>query len=169
MKGLKQLAGVSLAAMASLSAYGWGSSNLAVGTVDVQKIFASPDGAQKIQTALEQKFSSQRDDLQQVLNKLQEQQKAYQDNKDKWSKTTLASKEKAFNEEKEKFQKDQAQYQQQYAAAQSREMDKFLNAVKNAAKQVAKKDKLSVVLVKNSVLYAEDTKDVTSEVWDKIN
>lgn len=164
MKGLKQSCFIAAALVVTGSAC---ASSWKVGTVDIQKVFASPDGAPKIQAKLEKKFSSQREELQKLLEKLQAEQKSYQKNKTTWSKDTLAKKEKKFKEEQQLFQKQQVQYQQAFSAAQGREMDKLLKSIKSAAKKVAKKDKLRMVLVKNSVLYAQDTTDVTDEILDK--
>ncbi len=170
MKGLTKLVTMSLVATLSFSAYAWGGGNsTSVGVVDVQKVFSSPDGGPKIQATLDEKFSERRDHLQDLLDKLQAQQKAYQKNKDKLSKAVLSKKEAKFKKDQTQFQKDQTQYQREFAAAQSKAMNKFLNKVKGAAKKVAKKDHLSLVLVKNSVLYAQSTKDVTDEVLDKIS
>lgn len=167
MKGLVKLAAISL--VMSSACYGWGSSNGAVGVVDLQQVFASPDAAPRIQASLQEKFSDQRDQLQNLLNKLQAQQKDYQKNKDKLSKSALAKKEAKFKEDQQAFQKEQSKYQQEFSVAQNKAMTKLLNKIKSAAKRVAKKDHLNMVLVKNTVLYAEDTKDVTDEVVDRIN
>lgn len=167
MKGLKQLAIVSLAA--SMSCYAWGSSNGGVGVVDLKEVFASPDAAPKIQASLEKRFSSERDQLQKLLDDLQSQQKSYQKDKKTLSKTALAKREEKFKEAQEKFQKEQGKYQQEFAAAQNKAMTRLLSQIKDAARKVAKKDHLKMVLVKNTVLYAEDTKDVTDAVVDKIN
>ncbi len=167
MKGLKQLAAVSL--VASMSCYAWGGSGASVGVVDLQEVFASPDAAPKIQNSLEKRFSSQRDQLQKLLNDLQDQQKSYQKSKSTLSKAALAKREEKFKKAQTKFQQEQNQYQQAFSAAQSKAMTRLLARIKDAARKVAKKDHLKMVLVKNTVLYAEDTKDVTDEVVDTIN
>lgn len=165
MKKLRVLCGAVAATLFSLSAY----AGFSIGTLDMQQVFASPNGVEKIQKQLEDEFSGQRTEVMGLMRKLQGDQKDLEKNRSVMSKDKLAKKEAALKDEEDKFQQAQAGYQQAIMAAQKKAMEKFLATIKDAAHNVAKKQHLDAVLVKNTVMYAKNTSDVTDAVLAQIN
>lgn len=135
-----------------------------VGVVDMQKVFSSPNGVSQIQSKLEKEFSSQRSDMMKMMKQIQADQKSLGKNKSVMNAADLAKKQAALKAEQAKFQVVQGKYQQQVMKAQAAAMKTFVTDIKQAANQVAKKDSLDAVFVNNSILYAKDSQDVTSEI-----
>lgn len=165
MKKLNVFCGAVAAALFSVSAY----ADFKIGTLDMQKVFASPNGVEKIQKQLEDEFSGQRTEVIGMMRKLQSDQKDLEKNRSVMSKSKLDKKEADLKDEEEKFQSAQTSYQQAIMAAQKKAMENFLTMVKNASETVAGKEHLDAVLVNNTVMYAKSSQDVTDKVLARIS
>lgn len=163
MKRALVIASTALAALMGANAYAY-----TIGVVDIQKILSSDHGINKIQSALGSKFSSDRDRLSAMAKKLQDDGASFEKNRAVMSKADVAKKEEELKKEANKVQLEQAQFQQKYMQAQQSAMKDFVENIKSAASTVAKNDKLDAVFIDNSVLYAKDSKDITSAVLDKM-
>ncbi len=165
MKKLSVVCGAIAATLFSVSTY----ASFSIGTLDMQAVFASPNGVDKIQKQLEEEFSGQRTEVMGLMRKLQGDQKDLEKNRSVMNKSKLAKKEADLKDEQDKFQAAQAKYQESIMAAQKKAMEKFLSTIKSASQMVAHKQGLDAVLVKNTVMYAKNTKDVTAAVLAQIN
>ena len=155
--------GMSLAMVVGANAYAY-----TVGVVDVQKILGSDKGISKMQATLGAKFASDRSKLEGMAKQLQADSVNYQKNKAVMSKADADKKEAALKEEATKVQAAQMQYQQKIMQAQQDAMRQFVDTIKGAASSVAQKQNLDAVFIDNSVLFAKDSKDITSDVLSKM-
>lgn len=165
MKKLTVLCGVLLASFwGACVADVPGAMTMKIGTIDMQEIFASPNGVEKIQKDLEKQFSGERAEVMQLMKQLQADQKALEKNSAVMSKGDLTKKESEIKSEQEKFETAQTKYQQSIMAAQSNAMKEFVETIKKSTRIVAVKNKLDAVFVKNTLMYAKDSQDVTPDV-----
>lgn len=139
-----------------------------VGIVDVQKILSSDKGIAKMQSALSSKFAADRTKLEGMAKQLQSDSMDYQKNRATMSKADADKKEAALKEAAGKVQAAQMQYQQKIMQAQQETMKQFVDHVRAAASDVAKKQNLDAVFIDNSVLFAKDSKDITSDVISRL-
>jgi len=161
MKKALLAAGAAIIAVASMNTYAY-----KVGVVDMQKVFSSPHGVQQIQSQLEKKFSKQRAAMMKEMKSFQDASKKLDKNKSVMNKKDLADAQMKLKQQQQKLQVEQAKYQQAIMTAQAKAMKGFVAQIKTAAAGVAKKDGLDAVFVNNSLLYAKDSKDVTSDIVD---
>jgi len=139
-----------------------------VGVVDIQKILSSEKGISKMQAALGNKFASDRSKLESMAKQLQSDSQNYQKNRAVMNKDDAAKKEAALKDEANKVQAAQMQYQQKIMQAQQDAMHQFVDRIRAAAANVAKSQNLDAVFIDNSVLFAKDSKDITSDVLSKM-
>ncbi len=166
MKKLTIFGGAVAAVLLSASSY---AGSFIIGKLDMQQVFASPNGVEKIQKQLEDEFAGQRNEVMGLMRKLQGDQKALEKNRSVMSKDDLSKKESSLQEEQQKFQQAQSNYQESIMAAQKKAMQAFLDKVKSASERVASKKGLDAVLVNNTVMYAKRSQDVTDAVLAEIN
>lgn len=164
MKKVLMLAGASVASFICSSALA-----MNMGVVDMQEIFSSSHGISQIQAKLQSQFSGKRNKMVKMMKSLQSEQKSLDKNRAVWSKSKIDQAESKLKSDQTKFQMAQATYQKEVMSAQQEAMKNFIDKIKTAAQKTAKDDKLDMVFVSNSVLYAKDAKDVTSSVMGNLD
>ena len=121
-----------------------------------------------MQAVLGNKFASDRSKLESMAKQLQSDSQGYQKNRAVMNKDDAAKKEAALKDEANKVQAAQMQYQQKIMQAQQDAMHQFVDRIRTAAANVAKSQNLDAVFIDNSVLFAKDSKDITSDVLSKM-
>ena len=153
-------------------------SDFKLGYINVDRVFAEAKPAKAIQQALKDKFAPQQTQLQTENTAIVNEQTQMQTiaNKapsfDKLSKQDQAS----LKSLEGKYQKDQAQFQQQYVAFQqsvqkSQEVALSLLMTKTNAilKTISDKQGYDLVLTSNQLVYAQAKYDITDQVMDQLN
>lgn len=163
MKKVLLSVGVSIASLVCSTALA-----MSVGVVDTQEIYNSPQGMKEIQTKLQDKFSSQHNDMVNMMKDIQAEQKNYEKNKTVWDKSKAQKMEADIEQKKSNFQMTQAKFQQAYVNAQQEALKDFLVKVRTAVKSIATKDNLDMVFDQNSALYVKDSKDITNSVMGEM-
>lgn len=135
-----------------------------IGVVDMKTIFSTSPKVKAIKAELNTQFNPQKTKLEAMGKTLQAEIAKYQKNKDVMNKKDLATAEQNITTEEGKFRDAQAKFQQDVFNAQNDRLTQFMDNVKAAVKVVAEKDKLSLVLPSNDVLYTGTNMDITQQV-----
>ena len=164
MKIKTTLAALGLAAVLSGSSFAAG-----VGVVNLKELVKSSPYSLRLQKSLNDRFNSRKESLdalkQSMMAEFQKlnKNKAVMKNKDK----------KALQE---KLQQQQQNYitkmkslQHDYMMAEKKSSDDFINKVKTLIKQDALNKKLTLVLPKEAVFYANKEVDLTSDILKKLS
>ena len=70
--------------------------------------------------------------------------------------------------QEQELRMQQAQFQQTLFTAQNKAMSDFMDRVTAAVKKIAEQKKIDIVLPQNSLLYAKDSMDITSDVMSAL-
>ncbi|AKQ33372.1 OmpH family outer membrane protein [Candidatus Coxiella mudrowiae] len=139
-----------------------------VGRVDMRQIFQASPQVKNINTQLEKKFSPQRERIINLGKSLQEDAKKFQRNEAVMSEKEKQDLKNKIDEKQKELQQAQVEFQQGLYNAQNKAMAEFMTKISGAVRAVAEKEKVDLVLPKDTVLYARDSKDITSDVISKL-
>lgn len=139
-----------------------------IGVVDLDKVvFESPQFS-KAKADIKKKFDAREKEL-------VESQKAFQKDIEKFSKnspTMKAEEQKAeqnkLMEKQKKMQEAQARFQNDYAADQNKAMKDIYKKVESIVNNLAEEKKLSLIFVKNSLVFSKKEFDVTDDVMKQM-
>ncbi|PMB54888.1 OmpH family outer membrane protein [Coxiella endosymbiont of Rhipicephalus microplus] len=140
-----------------------------VGTVDIRQIFqASPSQVKNINTQLEKEFSPQRERIINLGKSLQEDTKKFQRNEAVMSDKEKQELKNKIDQKQKEFQQAQLKFHQELYNAQNKAMFEFMTKISGVVRALSEEEKVDLVLPKDTVLYARDTKDITSDVIAKL-
>lgn len=144
-------------------------SNFKIAVVNVQQVLAQSTKVAEANTKLQNEFKPRQE-------KLTAQQKAVQDELDKFNKdsATMSQKdrdaaEKKAADDKAAFLKDAGAFQKEVNAEQNKAMQTVLNQLSAIISDLAKKNGYSLVLDAQAVVYTSDAADITKEVAKDFN
>ncbi|MFW0036079.1 MAG: OmpH family outer membrane protein [Coxiella endosymbiont of Dermacentor nuttalli] len=141
-----------------------------IGKVDMRKIFqASPPQIKAINNQLEKEFLPQRERIINLDKYLREDIKKLKRNEVVMSKKETEDLRNRIQEEQKELQQSQVEFQQRLYKAQNEAIGKFIIKISGAVKTVAKKEKINLVLPKDTLLYARDSKDITLDVISELS
>jgi outer membrane protein len=164
MKRLLIGLGIALATLWSVATFAAES----IGVVDIQQIFQNSPQVKKVNDSLKKQFSSRRDNIVKLGKTMQDDAQKYEKNKTIMSsKDANALKDKVAQEQRD-LQQEQTKFQQDLYEAQNKQMGVLMVQLKDIVKKVAADKKLTVVIPKNSVVYSDNSLDITSDVMDKL-
>jgi len=135
-----------------------------VGVVDMKTLFTTSSKVKAIKANLMKQFDPQKEKLQKMGESLQADIAKYQKNKAVMSQDDLKKAQDNITKEEADMRQAQTKFQQDVFAAQNTSLESFMKDVKAAAKIVAEKQKLDLIIPDNDVLYSKDDKNVTKEV-----
>ena len=135
-----------------------------IGIVNMRQIFQSSPQIKQINTNLNKQFSPQRDKIVAMGKSLQANIKKLQRNQAVMDKKSIANLRTKIQKQETDLRTAQANFQRALFAAQNKAMGAFMTKLTGVVKTIAEQKKLDLVLPKNSVLYAKDGMDITSEV-----
>lgn len=135
-----------------------------IGVVDMKTIFSTSPKVKAIKAELNTQFNPQKTKLEVMGKALQADIAKYQKNKEVLNKKDLTAMEQNITTEESKFRDAQTQFQQDVFKAQNDRLTQFMDSVKAAVKVIAEKDKLSLVIPNNDVLYTGTNMDITQQV-----
>lgn len=135
-----------------------------IGFVDIQQLFQDSSQIKQINANLEKKFLPQRERVIRLGRSLQDNINKLQRNEYVMSKKEVVDLRNSIEKQQNQLRKAQRQFQQGLFIAQNRAMADFMRKVAGVVEDIAKKENLNIVLLKDTVLYAKDGKDITSDV-----
>lgn len=138
--------------------------NAKIGIVDVQKIMQNAPEVKSASDALHKKFApeqakilAKQTDLKKMMDKLNRDASVMRDSDKKKLQDQIMTARKEFTTMTQG-------YEQKVLVAQQQTMQKIVKKVNNIAAQIAKKESLSMVIVRQAVIYPGDAKDITDEI-----
>ncbi|QTS83710.1 OmpH family outer membrane protein [Coxiella endosymbiont of Amblyomma nuttalli] len=135
-----------------------------VGLVDMRKVFQALPQIKKINASLERQFLSRREKVIRLGKSLQDNVNKLQRNESVMSKKEIVSLRDTIQKQRNQLQEDQRQFQQALFTAQNKAMVGFMTRITGVVENIAKKENLDLILLKDTVLYTKDGKDITSDV-----
>lgn len=135
-----------------------------IGVVNMRQIFESSPQVKNINEKLNKEYSPQRDKIVTMGKALQENINKLQKNQAVLDKKSLDDLRSSIAKQEQDLRAQQAQFQQTLFAAQNKAMNDFMNQVTAAVKKVAGEKNLDLVMPNNSLLYAKNSMDITSDV-----
>ena len=139
-----------------------------VGKVDIRQIFQVSSQVKAINSQLEKEFLPQRKRIINLGKYLRKDIKKSQRNETVMSKRENEDLRNKIQKEQKELQQSQIEFQQGLYKAQNKAMGEFMIKILDAVKIVAKKENVDLVLPKDTVLYARDSKDITSNVISEL-
>ncbi len=139
-----------------------------IGIVDMRAIFQSSPQIKQVNDKLNKQFAPERDKIVQMGKSLQDDVKKFQRNQSVMDKAGLDKLRNSIAEQEQNLRTMQAKFQQELFTAQNQAMGTFMDKLTSVVKKIAEKKNLDVVLPKNTVLYAKDGMDITSDVLSSI-
>lgn len=140
-----------------------------IGKVDMRQIFQVSPQIKSIDAQLEQEFAPQRERIINLDKYLREDIKKLKRNESVMSQKETEDLRNRIQEEQKEFQQSQVEFQQRLYKAQNKAMGEFIIKISGAVKTVAKKEKIDLVLPKDTLLYAKDSRDITLDVISELN
>lgn len=139
-----------------------------VGVVDMQKIFKNSAKVKAESAKLSKKFAVRRAGIMKMDQALQKTFADLQKNSAVMSKKQLAAKRMDAEKQEVAMRSAQQKFQADVLQAQNAAMASFMDKARLAAAKVASTKKLNIILLKNAVLYASGTTDITNAVMKQI-
>ena len=152
--------GIGLCSMISACAY---AVDIKVGVIDFAQITQQSPQVAVINKKLQTQFAPEQQKIMQAQSDLRAQAAKLAPT----NKLTDAQRQvlqTQINKDQQNLQNMVTKFQETVNKAQTDAMQQFTNEISNAAKVIAQKEKIDLVLVKNAVVYAGNTMDITSLV-----
>ena len=140
-----------------------------IGKLDMQQVFQISPQIKAINSQLEREFSPQRKRIINLGKYLRKDIKKSQRDEVVMSRRENENLRNKIQKEQKELQQSQVEFQQGLYKAQNKVMSEFMIKILDAVKIVAKKEKLDLVLPKDTILYARDSKDITLHVLSELN
>ncbi|KMV73925.1 molecular chaperone [bacteria symbiont BFo2 of Frankliniella occidentalis] len=163
MKKLLCAAGLGLALAASAAQ---AADKIAV--VNVSNIFQQLPQRATVAKQLENEFKGRATDLQAQERTIQAQMQNLQRNGSTMKASERSSLEKDIMAKRQSFENKAQAFEQDNRRRQMEERNKILSSIQTAVKKVADDEGYDVVLDTNSVAYAANSKDITSDVLKQV-
>lgn len=159
---LKQLVvGVALAVGLSSASF----AALNVGTVDLTQLLQTAPQIVAMSDSLKKEFAPAQQNIMTAQKNLQaEMQSLSQAANTKMTADQQTQLKNKIMADQKNLQQMVVTYQQNVSTAQQKALNTFMGEVSAAAKTIATKDKLDVVLLKPTVIYSANTTDITSQI-----
>lgn len=142
--------------------------NLKVGVLDVQKVMQNSPQVSAMQAKLKKQFAPQEKKITTAQKQLKADFGKYNRNKAVMKDADKKTLQKKILAEQSSLRDLQVKFQQQLIAAQRESMQSILKDIEDAVNDVAKDQKLDLVLTKASVAYNNPDLDVTDKVIKKL-
>jgi len=156
--------GLALAALAASAAQA--ADKIAV--VNVSNIFQQLPQRATVAKQLENEFKGRATDLQAQERAIQAQMQNLQRNGSTMKASERSSLEKDIMAKRQSFENKAQAFEQDNRRRQMEERNKILSSIQTAVKKVADDEGYDVVLDTNSVAYAANSKDITSDVLKQV-
>jgi outer membrane protein len=144
-------------------------SAMKIAVVDVQQVIHNAPDTAKFEKALEQQFKPRQENLRQQSQALETQRQQFMRNAATMSDKDKQAEEQKLMEATQALQQQMQQYQQDLDVARQKDMQSLIAKVQTAIDQVAKQEKLNLVVVKQAAPYSDGSLDITKEVQKALN
>jgi outer membrane protein len=139
-----------------------------IAVVDMSRLFHDAPQIQALKSRMEDQFSKQRDALLQERAAIKAGYVQVKRNKKVLSTKELNSKNKSLYARTSALQKKEVAFQQAIQKDQDDFMKQFVGMVKDMVQRIAKKQHYTLVLIKSTVVYAQDSMDITNVVLNEL-
>lgn len=158
------------AALMMLAGVGWGQAAQAetrIAVINPMRLIKEAPQAEKARNALKSEFASRRQSLQDLQEKLENEQKAFNKNRSIMSSSDQQKKQNELQEEQEKFRQKQNAYNRDVQQAERAAFGKLRKKIYDVIVDVAKKKHYDLVL-SDGIVYATKQVDITDEVLHQL-
>ncbi len=138
--------------------------DIKIGVVDLHTVFDKAPQPKKINEELKKQFAPQEQKIKKAQEAVQSDIKKLQRDDAVMTEADRKKLQEKILKSRQELQQMTIDFQQKAAAEQSQAMQKLLDQIKAAIKQVAAKDKLNLVLQSESAPYYDQQLDVTDQV-----
>ncbi len=153
---------LSLSAISMSTAYA--ASDTKIGVINLQGLLGQLPQMKTISEKIKTQFASRQADIAKAQDAFKKSADDYRKNNAVMSeKDKNAAQDKLIKKEQE-LQKMQIDFQRDFVEEQNKQVNALLEKIKSVVADVAKKEKLELVLIDASVAYADKKMDVTSAV-----
>lgn len=139
-----------------------------IAVVNVSNIFQQLPQRATVAKQLENEFKGRATDLQAQERAIQAQMQNLQRNGSTMKASERSSLEKDIMAKRQSFENKAQAFEQDNRRRQMEERNKILSSIQTAVKKVADDEGYDVVLDTNSVAYAANSKDITSDVLKQV-
>ena len=140
-----------------------------IGVVDMQQIAQKSPETKTLSDSIKQKFSKRRDKIMKSQQQYQQDFQNMQKNQSVMTASKLKKAQAKLASEQKDLQQQQGSFQRDLYAAQNKAMADFLEKTQGAAKKVAAKKHLQLVIPRKAALYYGSGLDVTSDVLKQMD
>lgn len=138
--------------------------DLKVGVVNVQEVMQKSPQMTKITTELKKQFGDREKKVVAAQNQLKQNADNYNKNS---SVMSAADKQKAqakLIQEQQSLQQMQTGFQQDFVAAQNKDLQALLDQIRTTIDKIATDQKFNLILTSNTIAYADKKMDITDMV-----
>jgi len=139
------------------------------GVVDFQKALNDVEEGKRARATLEQRFEEKRLGLEARKAELEQMQESLEAQKTLLSETALRAKEQEFNAKAMTFQQDMMAANQEMALMEQELTADILEKMLTVAQAIAKEQGFNFVVEAQSVVYADDSMDLTQQLITRFN
>lgn len=139
-----------------------------IGVVNMRQIFDASPQIKKINEQLNKQYAPEREKIVAMGKSLQDNINKLQKNQAVMDKKSLDGLRDTIAKQEQDLRMQQAQFQQTLFTAQNKAMNDFMDKVTATVKKIAAAKNLDLVLPQNSLLYAKDSMDITSDVMSSL-
>lgn len=143
--------------------------DMKIAVVDLQEILQQAPQVTSANQSLKKEFAPQEQKIVAQQKQIQADQDKLQANASSMSEAERIKLQKQVTSEKDQLTKDFTNFRQALIAAHDKEMQTVITQVNNTIEAVAKEQKISLVLQKQSVLYSDQQFDLTSQVLTSLS
>lgn len=136
--------------------------------VDLEKVFSSPVISAKAD-ALKAEFDKRYDDFKAAQGRLDEKMAEHEKEVSMMTKIVRENREQELKEMAQRLNQQGAEMSQDYQLRQHGIKTQYLSKIEGIAKKLAAKHNASLVLVKQVVLYADASLDITDELIPELD
>lgn len=152
-----------------VSAVSANAAELKIGVVDFQQIIGKSEPGKKFEAELTQEgqqmeaeIEKNKEELKQMKEKLEREAMVMSDK-------AKEEKQIEFNVKLSNLQKKQAQFRKDFINKQRQGVEKFRSEVLEIAHEIGKKEKFSLIISKDALLYMDTAVDITPAVIKQLN
>jgi len=139
-----------------------------VGVLDMHEIMSKSKQVEEMRNNLQKQFKPREDKLVSARDSFQKDAEKLEKEKTVLSKADLEKLKKKVMDQQRDLQEKQMSFQQDVMKAQNEALKNFIDKVKDVVKDVAKDEKIDIVLTKDTIAYVDDSLDITSKVLKKL-
>jgi outer membrane protein len=140
-----------------------------LGFIDMQTVIQKSKQYKEASRKIEDEFLPRKEEMDKKFKIIQEKQANFEKNKDAMSQKEIASVQKDLSKMYMELQKIDQTFRTDMMNRQRETSDDILKNVTDIVEQVAKKEGLKLVLIRDSFIYQDGVTDITDTVLNQLN